>query len=279
MLNYLDKMIYHMDEPIGDPGFLPIMVLSKAVKKYNKVVLSGDGGDEVFLGYDRYKMLHYGKTLRKFMFFKSDNEILKKLKGMQGKDDFTMFFEIIRLFDKEDLSKLGVKPFNARQYWTDKYKETVTNAQEFDINTLLPNDFFMKADKMSSAFGLEQRVPFLDHEVVELAFQIPVKYKLKGWNEKYILKEAFKDIIPSEITSRRKHGFNVPIDYWFTNVLSEKLVTLLDKSSHGLYKKEHVLTLLDKMHQKAGNYKENFIIAQKLWSILVFEMWYNEFIE
>ena len=79
MLSYLDDMLYHMDEPIGDPGFLPIFVLSKEVSKYNKVVLSGDGGDEVFCGYDRYKLFHYGLKLRNLAFFNSGNDIIKRL--------------------------------------------------------------------------------------------------------------------------------------------------------------------------------------------------------
>jgi asparagine synthase (glutamine-hydrolysing) len=142
--------------------------------------------------------------------------------------------------------------------------------------TLLPGDFFMKADKMSSAWGLEQRVPFLDHELVEFAFSIPLKHKLRLWNEKKILKESFKNELPKEITARRKHGFNVPIDYWFKSSLGKKLKGLLKKRTHDLYEKSYVYTLLEQMEHAGTNYKENFLTAQKLWSILVFEMWYAQ---
>ena len=135
----------------------------------------------------------------------------------------------------------------------------------------------MKADKMSSAFGLEQRVPYLDFELVEFAFSLPLKYKLKFWNEKYILKEAFKSKVPNTIFKRKKQGFDVPIDYWFKNVLAEKLNELLRASNHKLYKKEYVLKLLEKIKKTGNNYKMNFILAQKLWSILMFEMWYERF--
>ena len=279
ILRYLNDMIYHMDEPIGDPGFLPIFVLSKEVKKHNKVVLSGDGGDEVFCGYDRYKMYHYGKYLKNAVFHDFGNDILKRFKKMKGKDSFNAFFEIIRLFDNTELKKLGISRFNGKKFWQNKYSAQVLNAQEFDINTLLPNDFFMKADKMSSAFGLEQRVPFLDHELVEFAFSIPFKYKLMLWNEKYILKEAFRGKLPRKIINRRKHGFDVPIDYWFKNVLAEKLKKLLKTNNHKLYKQEPVLHLLTKIKKTGKNYKLNFILAQKLWSILMFEMWYERFIK
>lgn len=275
VLSYLDKMIYHMDEPIGDPGFLPILVLSEQVKKHNKVVLSGDGGDEVFCGYDRYKMFRYGLFLRHFMLFDFGNDILKRVKKMRGKSKYAAFFEVIRLFDDKELKKLGFGRYDASKYW-DRQGGDITRAQKFDLKTLLPNDFFMKADKMSSAFGLEQRVPFLDHELVEYAFSLPLKYKLKRWDEKYILKKAFAEDLPEEIVKRRKHGFDVPIDYWFKNVLGDKLKGLLDNRKHNLYHKEYAYELLEKMQKQNGNYKMNFILAQKLWSILVFEMWYNE---
>ena len=277
VLRYLNDMVYHMDEPIGDPGFLPIFVLSKEVKKHNKVVLSGDGGDEVFCGYDRYKMYHYGRYLKNAVFHDFGNDILKRFRKMKGKDSFNSFFEIIRLFDDEELRKLDLPKFNARLFWKKKYKIQLLNAQEFDINTLLPNDFFMKADKMSSAFGLEQRIPFLDHELVEFAFSIPLKYKLLLWNEKYILKEAFREKLPRKIINRRKHGFDVPIDYWFKNVLDEKLKELLETNNHKLYKSKYVYELLAKIKKSGKNYKLNFILAQKLWSILLFEMWYERF--
>lgn len=279
VMKYLDDMVYHMDEPIGDPGFLPIFVLSKQVKKFNKVVLSGDGGDEVFCGYDRYKMLHYGLKLRHLALIDFNNDILKRLKKMRNKTDYAAFFEIIRLFDDDELKKLQIAKYNAVPYWSNKYKASATNAQDFDIRTLLPNDFFMKADKMSSAFGLEQRVPFLDHELVEFAFSLPLSYKLRLWREKAVLKDTFKKVLPKQITNRRKQGFDVPIDYWFKSVLGDKLKVLLRSNNHKLYNKNYVLKLLEKAKKTGRNYKMNFILAQKLWSILMFEMWYARFMK
>ncbi len=276
---YLDDMVYHMDEPIGDPGFLPIFVLSKKVSEYNKIVLSGDGGDEVFCGYDRYKMFHYGEFLKHFVFFDFNNDVLKRLMKMKGKNAYSSFFETIRLFDNEELNKLGVEKYDGSIFWRNDYNKEVLNAQEFDIKTLLPNDFFLKADKMSSAFGLEQRVPYMDHELVEFAFSIPLKYKLRLWNEKHVLKKSFEKFIPKEIIKRRKHGFDVPIDYWFKDILGKKLKRLLDKNNHNLYKKDYIYKLLYKIKKTGDNYKLNFILAQKLWSILMFEIWYGWFMK
>lgn len=278
-LTYLDEMVYHMDEPIVDPGFLPIFVLSKDISKHNKVVLSGDGGDEVFCGYDRYKLFKYGRKLSLLMPHHFGSDIGKKLVSLRFKKESQAFFEIIRLFDNNELSKLGVEKISLEDIWPKSKLTPTRKCQEFDIQTLLPGDFFMKADKMSSAFGLEQRVPFMDHELVEYALSLPENYTLKGWNEKRILKEAYKDLIPNSIISRRKQGFNVPIDYWFSNTLAEKLHTLLQESKHNLYKKDFVFELLIKARNPGKNYKENFILAQKLWGILVFEMWYEKFMK
>jgi len=270
---YLQSMIAHMDEPIGDPGFLPVFVLSEKVKQKNSVVLSGDGGDEVFCGYDRYKLFQYGLTLRKFLPFDFNSDILKRVRSMRGKEPARAFFEAIRLFDEQELGKLGIDSIDPAEYWQELTQEHVTNAQFFDLNTLLPNDFFMKADKMSSAFGLEQRVPFMDHELVEFAFSLPREWKIKGWNEKYILKKAFEHIVPKEITTRRKHGFDVPIDYWFKNELGEALERIVINKQHDVYDGTVILEILEGLRKSKGPYKHQFLAAQKLWSVLVFELW------
>ncbi len=278
ILNYLDDMIYHMDEPIGaDPGFLPIFVLSKEVAKDYKVVLTGDGADEIFTGYDRYKLLYYGNKINKFPIPNSENEIIRRLKSMKSKNSFESFAEIVRVFGKEELYKLGLKENYPKEQWDNN--NILNSAQIFDIKTLLPKDFFMKADKMSSAFGLEQRTPFMDYRIVEEGLSLPQNYRLKIWNEKYILKQIAKEILPKEISKRRKHGFNVPIDYWFENVLADKLRMLLDTRKHNLYNKEYVLELLVKIKESKSSFKARNVIAQKLWTILVFEMWYKRFIK
>jgi asparagine synthase (glutamine-hydrolysing) len=237
ILNEIEGLITHIDEPIGDPGFLPMFVLSKEVAKHNKVVLSGDGGDEILTGYDRYKLYKHGWFLRHLALHDGGSSIGARLKAMRGKDSYEAFFEIIRLFDKKELHELGIQEWDGRDWWNQcKGESRVEKAQHFDIMTLLPGDFFMKADKMSSAWGLEQRVPFLDHELVEFAFSIPLKHKLRLWNEKKILKESFKNELPKEITARRKHGFNVPIDYWFKLSGKEAQRTPQEKDARPLRK-------------------------------------------
>ena len=278
VLEHLDDMVYHMDEPIGaDPGFLPIFVLSKEVRKHNKVVLSGDGADEIFLGYDRYKLFHYGRWLRHFALFDGGNEILKRLRAMRSRDDFSAFLAITRVFEPRELERMGVAEAYDRRAW-DVGGTVMQRMQHFDIMNLLPRDFFMKADKMSSAFGLEQRCPYMDYRLVEFALSLPRRFKLRGWNEKHVLKEAFRGEMPREIWERRKHGFNVPIDYWFEHSLGERLRGLVGKKNHKLYNTDFALELLEELRTAEGGFKARNIIAQKLWTLLVFEMWYERFV-
>lgn len=280
VLNYLEDMVYHMDEPIGaDPGFLPIFILSKEVSKYNKVVLSGDGADEVFIGYDRYKLFYYGLNLSRFTFkIPLKNQIFKRLQAMKGKSESESFVEITRVFEKEELERLGIKEkYVTGPIWISSYS-SLTKAQIYDIQNLLPKDFFMKSDKMSSAYGLEQRTPFMDYRLVEFGLSLPILHKLRGWNEKYILRELAKKKLPKEIWKRRKHGFNVPIDYWFKTSLGEELTKLLKKNKHELYNKDYVYELLAKLKISKEGFKSRNIIAQKLWTILIFEVWYDIYI-
>ncbi len=274
LYNNIDNVIFHMDEPIGDAGFLPIYVLSQHASKHNKIVLSGDGSDEIFCGYDRYKLYKYSSYVN-WIPFHFNNDILKKTLLTKGKKGEEKIFEVIRLFDEKELDSLGIhtvkttsKPWNLNE------------VMHKDIQQLLPNDFFMKSDKMGMAHGLEIRVPFMDKELVEFVMSIPPEQKLRGWSEKHILKSTFKKDLPKRIFSRKKHGFNVPMDYWFKHKLNATLKTLLDESKHDLYDNTYIYQLLKKIKNiNPKHYTQNFIIAQKLWSIFVFESWYKKFID
>lgn len=270
-LKHLRDIVYHMDEPIADPGFLPIYILSKHVSKYNKVVLSGDGADEIFLGYDRYKLFYYGSMLKHLAFFKSKHPIIKQLHMMRNKSKQEIFANLSGIFTLQELKQMQIPLPKKTQFAN---KPLLTSASLYDIKYLLPNYFFMKADKMSSAFGLEQRVPFMDHELVNYVINLPNSYKLHFWDEKYILKQAFPDI-PKEVLQRRKHGFNVPIVHWFKNELGEHLQKIVKKNKHNLYNKNIISTLLDQIKKTDTQERINFLLGIKLWGLLIFEMWYE----
>lgn len=290
-LDLLDSMVYHMDEPVGDAAFLALLVLSQHAAKQVKVVLAGEGADELFAGYDRYKAFLYGNLmarsvpdgLRGWLPRRLGGENLTRITHLLREPDAAArYLEVIRLFSADDMRELGVAD---DADWRGKVsvdglfsKDPLAAALTFDLQTVLPNDFFMKADKMSSAHGLEMRVPFLDPRLVEFSFKIPSKLKLRGWNEKYLLKKAFADRLPPAIVQRRKHGFDVPMDHWLSGPLYNPLMKLLREHAHDLYDTRPLTARLERFANGTGSYRARFYEAQKLWSVLVFELWYRRFI-
>jgi len=132
---------------------------------------------------------------------------------------------------------------------------------------------------MTMAHAVEERVPILDHNIAEFAFTIPTRLKLRGLTGKYIFRKAMAGILPDQIINRRKHGYNVPADYWLRHSLKDTLAQLLHESKHNYYDKEYISNLLDRFQKSGGSYNMSFLNAQKLWSILIFEIWHCLFIE
>lgn len=278
-LNNIDKMIYYMDEPIGDAAFFPTMLISELVSRQFKVVLAGEGADEIFGGYDKYKMFYYGKKLSKIipkMNYRYD--ILKRISKYSELTDKEGYIETIRVFDSEESNKMNLKPVILKKYWNNN-GNTFQKMQFFDINTVLPEDFFMKADKMSSAYGLEERVPYMDHRIVSFGLNLPTHLKLFGWNEKYLLKKSFSKFLPKTIIKREKRGYNAPMGDWFKNVLRYRFIDLINEKNHHLYKKDFAKSIFTKVINSNYNYKRNFLMLQKCWTIFVFEEWYKEIFE
>ncbi len=278
ILKNMSKMIYYMDEPICDAAFLPNLLISELVSKKFKVVLAGEGGDELFGGYDRYKMYYYGAKLSKYLpKINYHQEILNRISKFSKLNQFDGYMETIRVFTKEDTNKMKIKPIKARKYWCPK-GNLFQKMQLFDIKTVLAEDFLMKADKMSSAYGLEERIPYMDYRVVSFAFNLPTKYKLNFWNEKYILKRTFTNFLPKIIIKRRKRGYNAPMNYWMKTILKNRFLDLLKYNNHNLYDREIAFNLFDRINRNIENYKINFLQSQKLWAIYIFEEWYKAFL-
>jgi asparagine synthase (glutamine-hydrolysing) len=288
-LGLMEDVVYHMDEPVGDAAFLAVYVLAREASRTVKVVLAGEGADELLAGYDRYKAFVYGSWLSPLVpgglarlgaAHLSENPA-RILRILGEKDAARRYLEVVRLFSADELARLGVPEAAGAAagggvnglFETDPLRA----AQIFDMRTLLPNDFFLKADKMTSAWGLEMRVPFLDPAIVDFSLRLPRKAKLRGWNEKYLLKRAFAGALPEAIVRRRKHGFNVPQDLWLRGPLYEPLRRMLSERVHGSYDPTLALELLERFRAGAGNYKSSFHDAQKLWSLYVFELWYRRF--
>ncbi len=292
-LSLLPKMVWHLDEPIGDAATLPTLVISEKAKKYVTVILAGEGGDEVFAGYNNQRIMM--QTAR----FDPRIKILKKIISQLNKviplesnwyriisvlsaDTIEQqYFVLNSLFNSQELVQLGIegREPDVSAFFPRQQMDCLNMLQYYGFKTWLPNDFCMKADKMTMAYGVEERAPFLDYNLVNFGFSLPHQFKINHGTGKFLLKKAMKSLLPKKIIYRKKHGYNAPMDAWFKGRLKETLESIFDEKEHTFYDTAYVSNLLDKFQHSGTNYSMNFFNAQKLWSVLMFEIWYTIFIK
>jgi len=292
-LSLLPKMVWHLDEPIGDPAILPTLFISEKAKKYVTVVLAGEGGDEVFAGYDNQRIMD---QMRKFdpriKILKRIINQAKKLLPIESNwyrllnvvsaySPEQQYFELNSLFNNEEFIKLGINSRDPKisAYFPRMQMELLNSFQYYGFKTWLSHDFCMKADKMTMAYGIEERAPFLDYQLVNFGFSLPKQFKINQGHGKFILKKTMESELPKSIIYRKKHGYNAPMDVWFKGILKDSLESLLDEKQHKLYDSKYVSQLLYKFQHTGNNYSMNFFNAQKLLSVYLFEIWYKIFIE
>lgn len=290
--NNIDKVQYYSDEPNANLSAVPLYFLSKLASEHVKVVLSGEGADELFGGYTFYKedelLLKYRKLpsfIRKF--FKG---IVSPLPSFHGKNFIIKGGSKIEdyyignafVFDNKEANnvltdkyKNNIKYQDITKPYYDKVKDLddVTKMQYLDMHFWLPNDILLKADKMSMANSLELRVPILDKEVFKLSNTISNKYKVNYGTTKYALRKAAAKRIPEEWYKRPKKGFPVPIYTWLKE---EKYYKLFKKLFNEDFAKEFFdIKKINKMLDEHYKGKKNN--CRKLWNIYVFLMWYKVF--
>jgi asparagine synthase (glutamine-hydrolysing) len=301
LIEDVPKIIDCFDEPFAASSALPLYHLAKLAREKVKVVLTGDGADEVFGGYQmRYAALEKSRTFDKIPFLKSkQTENILKTIFFNKKRRFQKFFKGVRQpmvsryfsfmakFDEEDKANLLAKHIlrflegkDSRQI----FKEYIdkSNPSDFlnqflylDMKTSLPNEMLAKTDRMTMAFGLEARVPFLDHMLVEYAHRLPSSHKLRGFNSKYMLRTLMKDKLPPDILKRPKHGFEVPVDEWFRKDLKEYTRHYLNEArirQQDIFDWYAVNTILT-LHWEG---KQNF--GHHIWTLLMFQVWYDKYL-
>jgi len=252
-----DKILYHMDEPILNPAIFPVYFVSKLAKKGVKVVLTGDGADELFAGYTKYNILKYPKfvpnMIKREIYIRYADRIFKK--------------------EKKSLLKFQVNDVNniIRNYFYEK--SNINGGLSFDFKESLPNFELMKVDKMTMANSLEARVPFLDMRIVKFSEKLNENEKLKNKVGKYFLRQNIKDIIPKEIIEGNKRTFFTPQKEWFNNGLREIASNDLEKSE--LFNKEFIKKLFEKEKNSFRRYK----YSNQLWCLLIIEKWHSKWIE
>ena len=253
LLNAIDDLVWHYDEPFADPAALAVLLLARMTKKHVSVCLSGEGADELFGGYRRYATERYltGKASGRFLLRVLGSATarlpglrrLRTLVKVAGIEDpalrYAGYLEVMDASMRQDLTQ--------SQWWTDKYEPAVAfknadplsdNAQHPDLverlclidqRTWMIDTYLEKTDKASMASGLEVRVPFLDRKIVAFANQLPDAWRMKLLQRKYILRQAFKGMVPDIALDKPKRGFAVPVGEWLrgplSNVLEESLLS------------------------------------------------------
>ncbi|MFY9072120.1 asparagine synthase (glutamine-hydrolyzing) [Aliarcobacter butzleri] len=280
LLNIFDN---HYDEPFGDASSLPMMLLSQKTKEQVSVALSGDGGDELFLGYDRYfltnnyfnKFQKIPKILREigsFVARNSNQDKLQKLsyplKMLTQENLYSLLYtsikpwELQNLFDKEfikdSFGKVDLSLLDILEYSFDG-NDLIDSFSRLDFKRYLVDDILTKVDRATMAYTLEARVPILDHRVVEFAYSLPTNLKLQN-DAKSILKDILYTKVPKELIDRPKRGFSVPLKHWFRKELKdvayEKIQSLDDR-----FNKKYLIKIFEE-HQKGKNFE------YVLWNIL-----------
>lgn len=293
VIQELPHIIWHMDDPVADPAAIPNYFVAKEASKHVDVVLSGEGADELFGGYNIYQE---SKSLKVFdyipNFLKRGLYHLSRLfpESMKGKSFIQRGTTPLRdryvgnayIFSESKKRSL-LRHYNGVHIFTKvtedlfqhaSHYDEPTQMQYIDLHTWLAGDILTVADRMTSAHSLEMRVPFLDKHVFEVARTLPSHVKLKHGTTKYVLRQAMKDLIPQSVTTRQKLGFPVPIRHWLRNELYEWAKHTIDNSpTDEVFHKQKVQELLEKHVQHKHDY------SRELWTILTFMVWYETFLE
>jgi asparagine synthase (glutamine-hydrolysing) len=297
----LPRLIWNEDEPIAHPSSIPLYFVSRLASEHVKVVLTGEGSDEVLGGYNRYRVTMYnmrlGSAWERLMFgggrsaVRAAIEALPKGSRVRQKlartfltlpadltslylDNFAVFGRgrLGELWSPEMRSELGALPLygNAERWFAASDASTLLNRLLYvDTKTYL-HELLMKQDQMSMAASIESRVPFLDHELVEFAARMPERMKVRGTTTKYVLRKAMAGVLPPEILTRRKMGFPVPVGAWFRGPYRHLLDDLLlgeRALGRNLFDPAALRRLVASHVSGEANH------AERLWSLVNLELW------
>ena len=305
-LSILPQLIWHYDEPFGDSSAIPTMYLSRMTREHVTVALTGDAGDELFCGYERYRAVKLTgmtdfvpKWARRFassvisrlpssVEHRSFRRRLKRLLESLAQDPERRYLNWITIFNSSRLEwlvtaelwtlALNEDPanciFDAYRKFPDR--DFVTRTTATDLQTYLPCDILTKVDIASMAASLECRCPLLDHKVIELSARMPIEVKQTMKQSKKVLMETFRRLIPADIQTRKKMGFGVPIDHWFRAELKPLLHDILLSRrclDRGLLNEQSVRQLINEHTSSRVDH------AYRLWNLLCLELWQRMYLD
>ncbi len=294
----LSDIQYYMDEPVADPAAIALYFLSEEAAKKVKVVLSGEGSDELFGGYNIYcePLEHTGfnkipMPIRRFLGRFAEYCLPRGMKGRgflmrHGKTlEERYFANATNIFTEREADKLlkkgcrpGIRKVTAPLYARVKGKDPVTKMQYVDLHLWLVHDILMKGDKMGMANSLEVRVPFLDKKVLELAETLPLDYKVRAPKTKVALRGAAEKVIRSKTAEKKKLGFPIPIRVWLREEKYYQRVREMftSEAARKFFDTELLLKMLDG-HKNGKKVNEKTDDSRKIWTVYIFLVWYDRF--
>ena len=302
LFDLVDELVWHFDEPFSDPSSLPTYMLSKMAREHVTVVLSGDGGDELFAGYSRYVINEkrscfskLPKTVHERLLRPISEKLPHRVRGKNylyniSLDSTDRYIDSVSCFNgprkrylySHDFSLRLNGSFGKSEGGFRSFADGVSTGNEIDkllyldSKTYLPGDILTKLDRMTMANSLEARVPLLDHELIEFVVGIPSHLKMNGIETKHILKKAMEGIVPNEILYREKQGFGVPIGEWINIQLRDRIIgDLSDKRTleRGVFNINYIQTLLKEHSDGRRDH------SHALWVLWMFELWQRKYID
>jgi asparagine synthase (glutamine-hydrolysing) len=294
----IERSVWHLDEPTTDPSNLPFMLICEQARRYVKVCLSGDGGDELFMGYDRFRASKASHLLdlvpvpfRNLLYQtiingisddaqkKGPRNLVKRF--LQGavlpRDGLHLRWQYFMdpaqtatLFRPEFSHAVDTDPFSPVRRWSALApSDRGTREQFVELNTILPDSVLMKVDKMSMAHSLEVRPPFLDHRMVEYCYSLPTSLKLRGFTTKWLLKSVMEKRLPTGIARRKKQGFSIPMKNWIRGELMD--YTRDEIFSSTLVKDHFNMGTLDGFWKEHQTLRHNH--SHLFWTLLNLSLW------
>ena len=297
VVRVVEDLTWYLDEPFGDTSAIPTYMVSKLASEHVKVVLSGDGGDELFAGYDKYVVEQQERRYDRIPagVRRSVGAIGRLMpEGMAGRrflrhlalDGAHRYLDASTMFRPDEMRRLFMPDVYARLRRYDPLAESLDALQRHgddwlagvqyrDLHTYLPLDILTKVDRATMAHSLEARPPLLDHRLAEFAATIPARYRLRGGTTKYLFKQALRGILPDGIIDRRKHGFAVPFASWLRGELADFARSLLLSTAsrqRGVFDTAQVERLL-RLNARGRD------LDLQIWTMMSFELWCRRFLD
>lgn len=294
-MNLLARLVWQHDQPFADSSAIPTLLVSQLTREAVTVALTGDGGDELFAGYERF---YAAQLMRRTAWLPAGVwRLLARSLGREGAGYYDPvkrlrryaraasmpladgYFDLVRVFSADLLAELGIGALcaacNLSSYLSADQAHPVAALVEANMRSYLPDDLLIKADRSSMATSLEARAPFLDHRLAEFAASIPFNLKLRGSTGKFILKEAARGLLPDAIIDRQKHGFGIPLGAWLRRDMTPVRDLLLSRQARerGLYEQAAIEKLIREHEDRRRDY------SRQLWALLTLEEWHRQFVD